>query len=460
MKNYELFGRKNVILIRIACTLLLFTALMCSMAEAQQYDVTAIGTLGGFFSDPTEIDNWGTVVGISTIDSGAQHAFMRQDNQMVDLGTPVIYQISGANDFNSIGQIAGYANGNSQSRYAYLWEDQIWTALGTLPGLEYSVATGINDSSQIIGYSFNVGSGSQWRAWIWQDNVMTDLGTLGGDVSSANAINERGQVVGFSQIDDSVSYQERAFLWDDGNMTDLGILPGEVNSTAYEINEYNQAVGASSHLQSVFPFLPVSRPCIWNDGQITEIMLPQGYATGIATGINDNGTVVGSMAISLVNGPSHAFIWKEGVITNLNTLIPPGSGWWLQTAADINESGQIVGVGISPEGWLQGYLLTPLVTGVEDNPEQTLPTDFMSLNNYPNPFNAATAIKYSIAIPSIVSIEIFDILGRKVESMEMGTQSPGEHQITWNAEDQPSGLYFYRIQAGDKSVTNKMELLK
>ena len=96
---------------------------------------------------------------------------------------------------------------------------------------------------------------------------------------------------------------------------------------------------------------------------------------------------------------------------------------------------------------------------IDDQIEQE-PNRFMSSQNYPNPFNASTTIKYSIPEPSEVVIEIYDILGRGVETIVQGEQSAGDHQLAWNAEDQSSGVYFYRIQAGEYSETKKMALLR
>jgi hypothetical protein len=129
-------------------------------------------------------------------------------------------------------------------------------------------------------------------------------------------------------------------------------------------------------------------------------------------------------------------------------------------ASDINDNGQIIGSGEAPSGSIQGFLLTPVLTSVEDEIVENLPTDFVSLSNYPNPFNATTTISYSLSRTSEVSIEIYDILGRNLETIDKGTQDAGEYQIIWNAQDQPSGLYFYRIHAGDLTLTNKMVLLK
>ena len=98
-------------------------------------------------------------------------------------------------------------------------------------------------------------------------------------------------------------------------------------------------------------------------------------------------------------------------------------------------------------------------TKVSENTEK-LP-QYISLNQcYPNPFNAKTTIKFNLEIASEVKVEIYNILGRRVETLFDGNKPAGNHQIIWNAENQPSGIYFSRIKAGDFTETKKMVLLR
>jgi len=89
-----------------------------------------------------------------------------------------------------------------------------------------------------------------------------------------------------------------------------------------------------------------------------------------------------------------------------------------------------------------------------------IPLDFSLSHNYPNPFNAQTTIQYSLSIESEVTIDIFDILGRKIETLAEGIMAAGEHKAIWDAGEKPSGIYFYRIKAGDLTETKKMVLMK
>jgi predicted outer membrane repeat protein len=97
--------------------------------------------------------------------------------------------------------------------------------------------------------------------------------------------------------------------------------------------------------------------------------------------------------------------------------------------------------------------------GIFDH-QPEFPYRFALLQNYPNPFNAATVIRYALPEPADVIMEIFDILGRRVEAVVSGKQPAGSHSVIWDAKDLPSGIYLYRIQAGDYSQTRKMVFLK
>lgn len=100
-----------------------------------------------------------------------------------------------------------------------------------------------------------------------------------------------------------------------------------------------------------------------------------------------------------------------------------------------------------------------VVTGLPDN-EEELPHRFLVSQNYPNPFNARTTIAYFSPDELNITIDIFDLRGRFVETLRHGYQPAGYHRVTWNADEFPSGVYFYRLRAGDYNETKKMILLK
>jgi len=101
---------------------------------------------------------------------------------------------------------------------------------------------------------------------------------------------------------------------------------------------------------------------------------------------------------------------------------------------------------------------TQSLIGIEHN--GTTANQFSLSQNYPNPFNPATVINYQLPKSSSVKISIYDALGKQVDILVNEVQSAGIHNISWNAVNLPSGVYFYRLDAGSFVSTKKMVLVK
>jgi hypothetical protein len=121
-------------------------------------------------------------------------------------------------------------------------------------------------------------------------------------------------------------------------------------------------------------------------------------------------------------------------------------------------AGSTVIFGVSFDAFL--IKMSSGMVGVEGETVNFTPDEIRLLRNYPNPFNTFATIRYSLRESSEVSINIYDILGRKVETLVQNQNSAGNHQVIWDADGLPSGVYFCNIKAGDHSETQKMLLLK
>jgi hypothetical protein len=88
------------------------------------------------------------------------------------------------------------------------------------------------------------------------------------------------------------------------------------------------------------------------------------------------------------------------------------------------------------------------------------PDRFTVGQNYPNPFNPSTKIAYTLPQRSRVTVTVFTILGTEIATLVNGEQASGQHEINFNGENLPSGIYLYRVQAGNYIQTRKMSLLK
>jgi hypothetical protein len=100
------------------------------------------------------------------------------------------------------------------------------------------------------------------------------------------------------------------------------------------------------------------------------------------------------------------------------------------------------------------------LTGIEDDNLVSLPESIFNLRSYPNPFNAATTISFTLPYESRANLTVYDLLGRRVATLIDQFLSAGHHRIQWDASGNVSGTYFYVIKAGDGVDSKKMILLK
>ncbi len=101
--------------------------------------------------------------------------------------------------------------------------------------------------------------------------------------------------------------------------------------------------------------------------------------------------------------------------------------------------------------------IKPYETGLGQNEE---PVSFRLTQNYPNPFNPLTIIKYEIPKSRLVTIKIYNTLGMEVTTLVNETKQHGSYEVTWDASNFPSGVYFYELSTGEFTERKKMVLVK
>ncbi len=333
--------------------------LLCggSMASRAQtlYSVASMGTLGGPYTTPFAINNKGQVACQSYNSPTTAHACL-WDGTLHDLGT-LGGPLSGADAINNLGQLVGTAQlTGGLGSHAFLYSNGVMTDLGTLGGT-ISNADWINDSGQAVGQAFV--NSLTFHAFLF-DTAMHDLGTLGGADSEAKGINNKGQIAGVS--DTAGNANGGAFLYSGGVMTNLGSLGGQL-SVALAINNNGQIVGSSELAGgATHAFL--------YDGTMHDLGTLGG--TSVANAINDSGQVVGYFSPTATT--LRAFLYMNGTMTDLNSLLMPGSlpsGVSLAAATGINNAGQITAKGsdglgyvLSPHGGGSGPSTLPAITGI------------------------------------------------------------------------------------------------
>jgi probable HAF family extracellular repeat protein len=361
----------------ICLTVTLFAALTVgAQGQTVRYEVVNLGTLGGTQGGANSINNRGWVAGVANLEGDqTAHATLWRNGESKDLGT-----LGGPNSAvswpvkNTTGIIVGIAEtadidplnetfscapffGTPHSGHScrgFVWQDDVMTGLPTLGG-NNSYAAGANNRGQVVGWAENTTHDPtcvlpqvlQFRAVVWKpsEGQIQELSPLPGDTSSAaTAINHGGQVVGISGICDRAFGRfsaAHAVIWEDGAPRDLGNLGGVAWNTPTAINQRGDIAGFSDFAGDDGGGLN-AHAVLWpKSGAIQDLGTLDGDVISLAFGINDPGQVVGQ---SIGAGGSRAFLFRDGVMVDLNTLTEPGSPFLIY-ANDINDRGEIAGQG-------------------------------------------------------------------------------------------------------------------
>lgn len=363
----------------VAC----LAAVCAPSALAQPF--TDLGTLGGPYSQANAINASGQVAGFSKTASGDAHAFLYSDGILTDLGT-----LGGTQSFaygiNKSGRVVGsFELASGGQRHAFLYSGGVMTDLGVLPGYAGSQAAAINADGQVVGTS--TAADLLDHAFLYSDGSMNDLGTLIGPAgnSSAYGINDSGQVVGSSQ---TTGNPPHASLFWNGVVSDLGTLPGFTASSANAINGGGQIVGFSFSITQD-PGVGIAHAFLYSGGVTTDLGTLSGSFSS-ATGINESGQVVGWTAAP---DGLHAMLWSNGVMIDLNSLLPTGSDWLLQAATAINDCGQIVGYG-TVDG-RQGAFLLNLTTLTPSSVPPGAPAFTLTVTGIGTNFTPAATVNWN-----------------------------------------------------------------
>jgi hypothetical protein len=105
-------------------------------------------------------------------------------------------------------------------------------------------------------------------------------------------------------------------------------------------------------------------------------------------------------------------------------------------------------------------IISSVLTSVGTKEGGNLPVHFDLLQNYPNPFNPSTTISYQLPTASFATLKVYDILGKEVATLAEGAMRPGSYESAWNAVGNASGVYIYKLTAGEYSMTKKLILMK
>jgi probable HAF family extracellular repeat protein len=316
--------------------LVLATAALPSLAAAQTYTITVLAPQYTGGTNSFAMSNAGVAVG-SGFNTGlpGNFGFLWQNGQTTVVSPlPPGFNASHCWGVNENGDAVGELRVNSGVQGAF--RRSAAGAITVLPGFVGGTALGfrkaedINDLGQVVGYS-QLASFTQLRAALWQpDNSITNLGDLPGG----------WETLGYSITNDGVISGISGVL-----PVELGTLGGIESRVGWAMNEAGVIVGYS-HTGPVGQVdnWPIFHAFRWSEGVMSDLGVYPGHNHSFAPGINNHGDIVG---VGIVyNGEleprNSALLWRNGQIIDLNTRIPPGSGYHLLAANAINDSGWIL----------------------------------------------------------------------------------------------------------------------
>ena len=303
-----------------------------------------------------------------------------------------------ANDINNLGEVAGSADAPFEFNGQQFKEQAVFFSSST--GLQsintpsptensFGLGLGINDLSQVVGYIVQVGN--QLGPYIWSAMTGVKILDFRGDCT-AGAINQTEEIVGSQQ---PLNYPEVACVWDGPQQTFRFLEPwtGPDLSEATDVNDngvivgwkepaggvaaafivypggapqpigpfedpvsYAYGIGNAGHVVGATENNGVSRAFVWTQATGTAYLDTPDGTSSSANGVNSTGSIVGTM--TLPDGTARAFLYENGIMTDLNTILPVGKHWQLQNAVAINDHGQIAGNGLY-HGVKMGFVLGP-----------------------------------------------------------------------------------------------------
>jgi probable HAF family extracellular repeat protein len=335
---------------RCAIALVVLSGSCCALA--QPYEFIDLGTLGGATSFARSINHHRQITGNAETDpsnpSPRLNTFLWNPpaGPMINLGV-----LPGSNNFsrgyaiNDSGVIVGESDNNFSQ--AFRWEQGPgMTGLLRLAGDNFrGVAHGIDNFGVAVGISSN-GVASRPTRWNAAGEPM-DLGSIDGLTTSlgrAWAVNNYGTSVGITAT--GIGSTSQATMWVGNNIFNLGSFEPLSRSEAFAVNDHHAAVGAA--VNGVTPSnTPIRRAAHWYIvGGVPQILDlgSLGRTFSEALDINNSGQIVG-FATNISGLPQVAWMWYNGVMYDLNTLVNLPPGWVLTSAQSINNRGDIAGFG-------------------------------------------------------------------------------------------------------------------
>ncbi len=321
--------------------------------------ITDLNTLGGTYSSGNAINAAGQVVGESNLTPDIVHAFLWENGGMKDLGTLGLgfFGFSSAKAINDNGQIVGQTSTTTNAIQAFSWQNGTMTDIGPVFA-SGSLASGVNNAGQIVGSVLLGTSFPINQASLWANSASSPVILQSPESTTANGINNAGLAVGTANSGENVQAYVDNTIIALFNPIPLGFLPNGSSSTGLAVNDKGQVVG---YADTPVGTNTANHAVLWQSNLAIQDIGTLGGSNSQANAINGNGQVVG-LSDTPTSGP-HAFLWNNGVMVDLNTIISNNpQNLTLAAANGINALGQFTGTATTSTGDSHAYLATPTGT--------------------------------------------------------------------------------------------------
>ncbi|MDD5360980.1 MAG: T9SS type A sorting domain-containing protein [Ignavibacteria bacterium] len=247
-------------------------------------------------------------------------------------------------------------------------------------------------------------------------------------------------------IDDTTYTGSKLFNWNINSTHNLrAVSPITVSATRYMFTNWSDA-GDTAHTITIN-----ANTSIYTANYKTQFrLLGNVQPAGIPATVVGGNTYYDTAAAITVSASPHS-IQFNGKMYYFNRWVGVGNGSYTGS----NQSFQVTM--LNPITQIAIY--DTINTGITRLGTE-IPMKFELYQNYPNPFNPETKIKFDIAKNAPVKLEVFDITGKLINSIVNANLEPGKYEFTLNAQSNPSGTYFYKLEAGDYRMTKRMILIK
>ncbi len=363
--------------------------------------------------------------------NAVQSLYLRPDGSLLAGGAPIVQRWTGANWFPVGSTDTASAVFTISAKTGNIFAGGNFNINGLIP-------------SNIAYFSnnwLNVGSMNDYVRDICEDGGVFAAGNF--TIAGGTPVNHIAKLVSFNIVQYRINLNKP--ILDNQRVIDTLSIPRDNLTENYIIADLNLTIDTVFHT---------------NDDDLELILTHDGIRDTVifrAGGSGDNfiRTVLNDSASTPVGNGSAPFTGQFRPFRNLSQFngTEAGGEWMLEIYDRATGNTGIF------DAWSLEFKFQQAPISIRPI-SSSLPSGYSLYQNYPNPFNPKTVIRFQLAVSGFTDFKVYDILGREIAVIVYENLNPGIYEVQWNAENFPSGVYFYRIKADNYTETKKMILIK